>query len=104
MILQKTEVNGIYREETSGALINQDIDALSAYKKRKKIQNNINSLMEITKLNQQNIKNLEFVYNQTLPCINKSNEEISKMKTEIDSMRSDLFEIKALLLQITTRQ
>ena len=40
----KTEVNNIYRDTTNGALLNRDYDGLSAYKKAKQKNNEIDAM------------------------------------------------------------
>jgi flagellar motility protein MotE (MotC chaperone) len=99
MSLEKTEINGIYRE-SSGALINNDTDALIAYKKKKQAQKELEKFMQTVKENQDKIVHLETKYN----CINKStNDSLDSQRKEIEEMKSDLIEIKQLLLKITNK-
>jgi hypothetical protein len=97
MSLEKTEINGIYRE-SSGALINNDTNALIAYKRKKQAQRELETFMQIVQQNQEKMVQLEAGYRN----INKStNELISSQRKEIEQMKCDLLEIKQLLLQIT---
>ena len=64
----KTEVEGIYRDLSTGALINKDQSALEAYKK-----------------------------------IKKKNSEIEEMKAKVNSLESDISEIKTLLLKLVEK-
>jgi hypothetical protein len=96
MILQKTEIDGVYRE-SSGALINQDANALTAYKRKKHAQRELETFMQIVKENQEKIIQLGANYN----CMTKSTTELfNSQKKEIEKMKSDLIEIKKLLSQI----
>jgi len=101
MILQKTEISGIYREETSGALINQDENALAAYRKKKNAQREMGSFMHTIKQNQEKIVQLELSYKNINRC---ANELFDFQKKEIEQMKSDLIEIKQLLLKITNNK
>lgn len=49
MVEVKTEVEGIYRDVNNGALLNKDNDALSAYKKMKQKNNELEQMK--TKVN-----------------------------------------------------
>lgn len=64
----KTEVEGIYRDISTGALLNKDSSALEAYKKMK-----------------------------------KKNSEIEEMKIKVNSLESDISEIKTLLLKLVEK-
>lgn len=64
----KTEVEGIYRDISTGALLNKDSSALEAYKKMK-----------------------------------KKNSEIEEMKMKVNSLESDISEIKTLLLKLVEK-
>lgn len=100
-MLQKTEINGIYREDTSGALISQDDDALNAYRKRKNAQREIQSFMQTIKQNQEKIIQLETNYKS----INRYTTELfDSQRKEIEQMKSDLIEIKQLLSKITNNK
>lgn len=46
MIYEKTDKPGLYRDMTSGAIINRDLTALEAYKKKKRQSEIINSLQD----------------------------------------------------------
>jgi len=46
MNTEKTEVNGIVRDMSSGALLSVDDDSLTAYKKKKKMNQDLKSLKE----------------------------------------------------------
>lgn len=41
---QKTELNGIYRDSSSGAFVNTDTEALRGYQRRKKANQEIQSM------------------------------------------------------------
>lgn len=101
MILRKTEVHGIYREDTSNALVNQDDDALSAYKKRKNAQREIQSFMQTIKQSQEKIVQLEMNYKSINRC---TTELFDSQRKEIEQMKSDLIEIKQLLSKITNNK
>jgi hypothetical protein len=58
----KTEVEGIVRDTTNGALLNKDNDALTAYKKTK-----------------------------------QKNVEIENMKRQVNTLNSEVAEVKSLL-------
>jgi Fe-S cluster assembly ATPase SufC len=97
MILQKTEIDGVYRE-SSGALINQDANALAAYKRKKHAQRELETFMQTVKENQERMVHLEMNYKS----INRTTTELfNSQKKEIEEMKLDLLEIKRLLLQIT---
>ena len=49
MVEVKTEIEGIYRDVNNGALLNKDNDALSAYKKMKQKNNELEQMK--TKVN-----------------------------------------------------
>jgi hypothetical protein len=98
MKLQKTEIEGIYRE-SSGALLNNDVNSLTVYKKKKQAQKELENFMQMTKENQEKMAQLELAYINTNKC---ANELIAFQKTEIEHMKSDLVEIKKLLLKITS--
>lgn len=101
MILQKTEISGIYRENTSGALISADDDALVAYRKRKNAQREIETFMQTIKKNQEKIVQLEMNYKS----INRHTEELfNSQRKEIEQMKSDLIEIKQLISKITNNK
>lgn len=68
MTLIKTEVEGIYRDTETNALLNRDTSSLEVYKKMK-----------------------------------KKNNEIYSLREEVDSMKSDINEIKTLLTQIVEK-
>jgi hypothetical protein len=101
MILRKTEVHGIYREDTSNALVNQDDDALSAYRKRKNAQREIQSFMQTIKQSQEKIVQLEMNYKSISRC---TTELFDSQRKEIEQMKSDLIEIKQLLSKITNNK
>lgn len=44
MVEVKTEIEGIYRDVNNGALLNKDNDALSAYKKMKQKNNELEQM------------------------------------------------------------
>jgi septal ring factor EnvC (AmiA/AmiB activator) len=99
MSLEKTEISGIYRE-SSGALINNDTDALIAYKKKKQAQKELEKFMQTVKENQDKIAQLEMTYKKTNSC---THELLEYQKKEIEEMKTDLIEIKQLLLKITNK-
>jgi uncharacterized protein (DUF305 family) len=101
MTLKQTEVSGIYREDTSGALISQDANALHAYKKRKNAQREIESFMQTIKQNQEKIIQLEMNYKSINRC---ATELFDSQRKEIEQMKSDLIEIKQLLSKITNNK
>jgi DNA repair ATPase RecN len=99
MSLEKTEIVGIYRE-SSGALINNDANALAAYKRKKQAQKELETTMNTIKQNQEKIVQLEMNYKS----INKNTSELFDFqKKEIEQMRLDLVEIKQLLSKITNK-
>lgn len=63
------------RESSSKAILNTDVDSLLKYKIQKR----------------------------QLSDINRNKQELSSVKIEIDQIKSDLGEIKQLLLQITKK-
>jgi predicted transcriptional regulator len=65
MVQIKTEVEGIIRDTTNGALLNRDNDSLSAYKKLK-----------------------------------KKNAESEEIKSKVNNMEKEIFEIKSLLYKL----
>lgn len=100
MILEKTEIEGIYRD-SSGALINNDLNALTAYKKKKHAQKELEIFMQTAKQNQEKILHLETNYKSINKC---ANEYIDFQRKEIAQMKFDLLEIKQLLLKITNNK
>ena len=50
MVEVKTEIEGIYRDVNNGALLNKDNDALSAYKKMKQKNNELEQMKHKVKL------------------------------------------------------
>jgi len=57
-MLQKTDVAGIYKDETTGALINKDKQKLSAYKMQKKKMQQVNDAITQVQIVQQQNKQL----------------------------------------------
>jgi LPS O-antigen subunit length determinant protein (WzzB/FepE family) len=64
----KTDVNGIVRDTTTGALLNTDLSGLEAYKKAK-----------------------------------KKNAEMDSLKLEVNSIKSEMTEIKNLLIKLVEK-
>jgi hypothetical protein len=64
----KTEIEGIFRDSSSKALLNKDSDSLLAYKRMK-----------------------------------KKNAEIDNVKEDVDMLKKDVSEMKALLIQIAEK-
>jgi hypothetical protein len=100
MSLEKTEIAGIYRE-SSGALINNDTNALIAYKRKKQAQKELEIIVHTVKQNQEKIVQLEMNYKSINRC---TTELFDSQRKEIEQMKSDLIEIKQLLSKITNNK
>jgi hypothetical protein len=95
MKLQKTEIEGIYRE-SSGALINNDMNSLIVYKKKKRAQVELENFMRMTKENQEKINFVETLFKN-------GDENFYSIQNEIQNVKKDLLEIKNLLSKITKK-
>lgn len=66
MVEVKTEVEGIYRDVSTGALLNKDNDALSAYKKMKQKNNELEQMKSKVNSLDEEIKDVKNLLNQIL--------------------------------------
>lgn len=66
MVEVKTEVEGIYRDVNNGALLNKDNDALSAYKKMKQKNNELEQMKSKVNSLDQEIKDVKNLLTQIL--------------------------------------
>ena len=101
MMLQKTELEKIYKEESSGGLINQDNDGLLVYKKRKQVQRDLNFFMETTNNNQKKIIQLESNFKDINTSNDKLKNEMSTIQLNLEFVKKELVEIKSILFKIT---
>lgn len=69
MSIVKTEVEGIYRDVNNGALLNKDNDALSAYKKMKQKNNEIEQMKNKVSNLDEEIKDVKNLLKQILEKI-----------------------------------
>lgn len=66
MVEVKTEIEGIYRDVNNGALLNKDNDALSAYKKMKQKNNELEQMKSKVNVLDEEIKDVKNLLKQIL--------------------------------------
>lgn len=69
MVEVKTEVEGIYRDMTNGALLNKDNNALTAYKKMKQKNNEVEQMKEKVNTLETDIKEVKNLLTKILEKI-----------------------------------
>ena len=65
MTLEKTEISGLYKDSETGAVINKDKTALTAYKAKKQQSRLLKSLNSRVKILEDRIEYLESVINNS---------------------------------------
>lgn len=71
-LYQKTEISGVYRDPSSGAFINRDVDALLGYKRRKESNRAVRNMDErLTRMESELIE-IQKIVNQILQNFDES--------------------------------
>lgn len=73
-LYQKTEISGVYRDPSSGAFINQDIDALKGYKRRKESNRAVRNMNERLTRMESELDEMQKMMNQILQNLKESSD------------------------------